>query len=319
MLKFGVFALEDYRPERGRLISLRLLRTALPPEAREVDAFEAITRNLRLSSGIFRTTFHGRFQDLDPVVNRILLERFAPEAPLGVHDWAASDCLTSAEWASSLFNAFPNASLYASDLNLFLVEITFPEGDVLITERDGEPIQYISRRFIVNWNIPEWRPRTLCRFLKRRGLARLARVQVNTTWLDAAEELVVGPFSLRRISMNHPAAEAFRSRDQRFTIARHSAFEILPQPVDVIRTMNIYNLSYFSKEKLVRGARTVWSSIKPGGVWIVGRTWREEPPASNVSIFERTDTGFELLHRSGDGSEIESLVLEPVLEHDQVP
>jgi|GEM_PF-2807214 len=83
-----------------------------------------------------------------------------------------------------------------------------------------------------------------------------------------------------------------------------------PEPVDVIRSMNIFNTGYFEPPRLAEGARAVWSSLKPGGVWIVGRTWQEKPPSHNVSFFERTGNGFKLLRRYGDGSEIESIVLQ---------
>ena len=74
--------------------------------------------------------------------------------------------------------------------------------------------------------------------------------------------------------------------------------------------MNIYNLSYFEPPQLLEGAKAVWRSLKPNGLWIVGRTWQEAPPLHNVTIFEKTDAGFKLLHRCGDGSEIESLALQ---------
>ena len=137
MFKFGIFRLEDYRPEStslsGRLawmltrhrISLQLLRTGIPASPREITVFEALMQGLRLNSGIYRTTFHNRFRDLDPFVNELLAERFDAAAAIEVHDWAASDCLTSSEWAASLLALFPNARLTASDLTLFLVEVAW--------------------------------------------------------------------------------------------------------------------------------------------------------------------------------------------------
>jgi len=44
----------------------------------------------------------------------------------------------------------------------------------------------------------------------------------------------------------------------------------------------------------------------------VGRTWQETPPSHNVSIFEKTEAGFKLACRYGEGSEIESLVLQEI-------
>jgi hypothetical protein len=138
-----------------------------------------------------------------------------------------------------------------------------------------------------------------------------ARLSIPADWLDSsAVTLSAPPFDLRKLSVVHPDAEALRSRDPRFSIERHSVFAALRQPVDVIRSMNIFNRTYFPAERLTEGARAVWRSLKPGGWWIVGRTWQEDPPAHHVSVLEKTSGGFQLVERYGDGSEIESLALE---------
>jgi hypothetical protein len=114
---------------------------------------------------------------------------------------------------------------------------------------------------------------------------------------------------LRKIPVVHPDAEALRSRDPRFSIERHSVFAALQHPVDIIRSMNIFNRTYFPEERLTEGAQAVWRSLEAGGWWIVGRTWQEDPPAHNVSVLEKNAGGFQVIDRYGDGSEIESLAL----------
>ncbi len=326
MFKLGVFRLDDYCPEpsgwfsrlRWRLIrnriSLRLLRTAIPASPREIAVFETLMRGLRLSSGIYRTTFHGRFRNLDELVNGLLAERFDPSAQLDIQDWAASDCLTSSEWASSLLALFPNARFVASDLTLFLVEVSYGKHTV-IQERDGQAVQYIAPSFLVDLSRPEPRPSMLTGLMMARAQSTIAEVRARLTipseWLDSNNDaLSIPPFAIRKLPVVHPEAALFHAQNKRFSIMRHSVFEPLPRPADVIRSMNIYNLAYFQPPQLADGVRAVWSSLKPGGLWIVGRTWRETPPSHNVSIFEKTATGFKLEHQYGDGSEIERLVLE---------
>jgi hypothetical protein len=199
---------------------------------------------------------------------------------------------------------------------LFLVEVAWG-GHIVVQERDGQPLQYLSSSFLVNVNRPEQRPRMLTSLLIKRALSVIAKLKkrlvVPAEWLDAdSDELSLPPFRLRKLPMIHPEAALFRAQNDRFSIVRHSAFEALSRPADAIRSMNIYNILYFTPAQLAEGARAVWASLKPGGWWIVGRTWQENPPAHNVSIFERTDTGFRLVRRYGDGSEIEALVLELV-------
>src|SRR5947209_18340746 len=103
-------------------LSYRLLRTGIPPTRQEIAVFENIMQQMRLHSGVYRTTFRGRFAAFDEFINRLLPHRFDANALLEIHDWAASDCLTSAEWAQVLFRVFPNARLHASDLTLHLIE-----------------------------------------------------------------------------------------------------------------------------------------------------------------------------------------------------
>jgi hypothetical protein len=339
MFKLGIFGLEDYCPDppgmfgqlRWKLtrhrISLRLLRTAIPASPQETAVFEALMQDLRLNSGIYRTTSHGRFRDLDRFVNELLVARFASTTALDVQDWAASDCLTSSEWAASLLTLFPHARLEASDLTLFLVEVVFGEhGErTVILERDGQPLQYMSPRFLINMNRREQRPRVLTRLMQKRVQSIVeevnARLEIPAEWLDSdSDSLSRPPFMARKLPMVHPEAALFQARSQRFSISRHSAFEALSRQADVIRSMNIYNLGYFKPPQLKEGVKAVWSSLKPGGLWIVGRTWQKQPPSHDVSIFEkingekadedRTDAAFRLVCRCGKGSEIESLVLQ---------
>jgi hypothetical protein len=327
MLRFGIFRMEDYCPEPagtlGRLrhfltkdhVSFQLLRTSVPATPRQVVLFEAIMQQMRLASGVYRTTFRGRLRDLDRFVIELLGKRYDRQAALEVHDWAASDCLTSAEWAESLLQRFPKAHLHASDLTLFLLEVELPRGGAFILERDGEPLQYLRPPFVIRLNPPEPKSLLVNRLLSHQARARLTRMRatliIPEDWLDSsAVTLTVPPFNLRKISVIHPDAEALQSRDPRFSIERHSVFSALPQPVDIIRSMNIFNRTYFPTERLTEGAQAIWRSLKPSGWWIVGRTWREDPPAHHVSVLEKTPSGFQLVERYGDGSEVESLALE---------
>jgi hypothetical protein len=326
MVQFGIFRVEDYCPDAagilGRLrtlltkdhISFQLLQTSNPATPTEVALFEAIMSNMKLAGGVYRTTFRGRLRDLDWYVNDMLAQRYASETPFDVHDWAASDCLTSAEWASSLFERFPNSHFQASDLTLFVLEVGLPAGDAFILQREGEPLQYLRAPFVIQLDPPELKVLVLNRILARQARVKLAAIKATLSipadWLDSTDvTLTIPPYHLRKLPVIHPDAEALRSRDRRFSIGRHSVFAALNQPVDIIRSMNIFNRVYFPPERLTAGTRAVWHSLKPGGLWISGRTWQDDPPAHNVSILEKTVAGFRLIGRLGDGSEIESLAL----------
>jgi len=72
--------------------------------------------------------------------------------------------------------------------------------------------------------------------------------------------------------------------------------------------MNIFNRAYFSAEQLGEGANAAFHSIKPGGIWILGRTL-EQDFSNHVTFLRRLDQGWEVLERIGKGSDIEDLAL----------
>lgn len=326
MLKLGIRRLEDFPLSSGASrfklrspdrVSYQLLRTAHPPSSQEIRLFDHVMRQMQLSSGVFRTTVPQRFANLNPQIGDLLDGHFPVSAPLEVHDWAASSCLTSTEWAHLLFARFPSASLTSSDLTLYLLEATLPNGDVFVFERDGALLQFVQGPFVVSLVPREPRHLPVNSYLASRAQARFTRSSsawhLPPTWLDAeffeTPDLQLDGALLRKIPIIHPEAMALARQDSRFRIMCHSAFAPLPAPVDVIRTMNIFNRSYFPPPRLTDGVRAVWLSLRPGGLWLVGRTVRETPAAHEVSAFIRTASGFQLVWRNGTGSEIEELAL----------
>lgn len=328
MLKLGIHQLDQYysgpTPDwrtalrnalsRNR-VAFTLLRTTVPPTEKQIALFETTIPQLRLSSGVYRTTFRGRFRDFDPVLNERLARTFGLAASLRIEDWAASDCLASSEWAESLFPMFPGATLTASDLTLFLIEVCAPDGSAYIMEANGEPLQYVQPPFVIRLNPPESRLLVVNSFLEKRARTRIRAAQqswrIPPEWLtsECPEIFEQPPYTFRKIPLIHPEAQALRRASSRFSIRRHSVFEPSDGLPDVVRTMNIFNHSYFSKERMVEGARAVEKSLKEGGLWIVGRTVQENPPVHHASLFVRDKNGFRLLERFGPGSEIEDLVV----------
>lgn len=328
MLGLGIRRIEDFCPHpagmAGRLrarflkngrLSYQLLRTATPASAREIEVFEAIMRQMRLASGVYRTTFRGRFRDLDASVNAMLGQRFTRDSGIHIHDWAASDCLTSAEWASALFAQFPNATLEASDLALFLVEVELPGSAVAILEPGGEALQYVHGPFVIQLHPPEPRRLLVNRVLAVHAQMHLdrwrGRLHLPPEWLDSPENsLSAPPLTFRKIPLIHPEAAALSAQEPRFTITRHSAFAVIDEPADVIRSMNIFNRAYFPEERLLAAARAVWRSLRTLGWWIVGRTVEDDPPVHSASVLEKSRDGFRVIQRHGGGSELEPLAME---------
>src|SRR3954468_2998069 len=126
----GAIARVLHRLSHSR-VSLHLLAIPDEPSPEDVGLFEKLMPHVQLSSGVYRTTYRQRFRALNPAVNNLLRQSFSPSEPLRVEDWAASDCLTSAEWAAELFPLFPDLEFVASDLLLFLLQAKKKKGQEL--------------------------------------------------------------------------------------------------------------------------------------------------------------------------------------------
>lgn len=315
MFRTGIWraaALKELETSRRfRPVSYRLLKDVTPENPDSIQVFEHIVRWLRLSSGIWRTTYPERFADVDREMSRLLPQIFGTR-PIEIHDWAASDCLASAEWAEKLAVDVPAARLVASDLLLHLVEVS-RGSEAFITEPDGTPLQYVRPPFVVSLQEPAPLFYPVNRLLA--ALARSRSVQIRDMlqlcrWPDSPTKPVsLAAWTAERISLIHPRARQRVAAGSGFEIRTHSVFTPLTSPCQVIRTMNIFNRKYFGEPMLREGARCVHESLEEGGIWVIGRTVEEKRPTRNcASIFQKADGAFRLLFQLNGGSEIDPVV-----------
>ncbi len=311
MLQFGILTAEQYaratRKRRlfGSGVSLNLLEVSDHPTREEISRFEEINTSLRTSSGTARTTFRHRMADVDEVALRLMRQSYRSDNDFIVQDRAASHCLTSAEWAEQILSVFPRARLEASDSMLHLLRISLSGGRTYFVEPGGQPLQYVRPPFVVSLY-----PREPYRFLLNQVIAALAKTEFQRLSLpeNLAEDGKDKKYLVDKISCVHPEAQLLSQRDARFTICERSVFQRTPG-LDMLRTMNIFNLAYFAEARLAEGIRAAFESLKPGGLWIIGRTV-EKNQTNHVTFFKRTDKKWEVLDRIGNGSEIEELVMQ---------
>lgn len=315
MFRKGICSIRDLQSLGGavpkRHLSCSLLRLAVLGTDDSIQAFETIIRDLELSSGVCRTTYRRRLQDVDVLVRPYLLDSFARKNRLEVHDWAASDGLVASEWAQDLFRTFPVCRFTASDLTLYLIEVCRGKREAYIFEPTGVPLQYVLPPFVVFFNRRDstvFFANRLIRMRAERCAKSLQSIVGQYQWagFDDPTEYWIPSGRIRILPLVHPEARAVQRQIPRFRIVLHSALMPLEEPVDVIRTMNIYHCRYFEDADLAKGARAVFDSLVPGGIWILGRTTEEKNPIRNeVSIFRRTESGFVVLDRLNGGSELE--------------
>lgn len=286
----------------SRVISCELMQVADDCTEAEQSMFERAQFYLQTANRTFRTSFAGRFKDVDKLALELLTRRHRPDAALLIQDRAASHALTSCEWATAVFQAFPQARLEASDLLLYLVRLAVPGGGTYIADPAGMPMQYIRGRFVVSLCAAEPRRYPLNRLLAARARRGFPRHLVQ----GAATEGTRAQADLTKISCVHPRARVLAKRDPRFTVVQRSVFD-RTEPVDVIRTMNIFNRSYFSQDELAQGASAVFASLREGGLWIVGRT-SEDDFTNEATFLQKTGGDWSPIARLRGGSEMEPLL-----------
>jgi hypothetical protein len=276
---------------------------------------------LRLSGGVYRTTIPNRLVQLDRFIQTILESHFSRDEPLEVQDWAASSCITSAEWFPFLQSGFPLVSLTASDLHLELVEVRFPNSEIYILEESGEPLQYVKAPFVLPLDQTEPAALPVNRWLQARVRKKFEVLRAKgyfdpETFPIDRQEWRNPPAEYQRISMVHPNALALCESNSQFRIQRHSVFEASYQKCQIVRSMNIFNKFYFDTEQLLQGVRSVWASLQEGGLWLVGRS--TDVPSSgqdsqahvhDASVLQKTCEGFRLVARHSTPSEIEDIAL----------
>jgi hypothetical protein len=310
MVRFGIYTQEQYfragerRRQFGPRVSYSLLDIGHDPTEEQIRAFEDIGFTLRTSNGTFRTTFRERFRDVDEIAMKWLGKFHPPDANIAVQDRAVSTGITSWEWAERVFRTYPAALFEASDLLVMFIEVSLPTGEIFIVEPNGRPLQYIKPPFVVSLQHPERRRYPVNRWIAARARRRFDQLGFEQAWMTSAPPGV----RVRTIPYVHPYVLQFGRQHPQFQFRERSVFDRTPAACDALRTMNILNRSYFSEEQLRDGVRAVFESLRPGGIWIVGRTL-EEDFSNHAAFLRRTENGWELLERIGQGSEIEELAL----------
>ncbi len=324
MLRRGFYTQDRYlrAGDRRRFAASRvaynLLDVGDSPTEEQIRVFEDVSFTLRTSNGTFRTTFRQRFRDVDEVSLRWIGRLYLADAELRIQDRAASHGLTSCEWAQRLLQVFPRAEFEASDVLLYLIELSLADGEIYILEPDGTPLQYINPPFVVSLHHPEsWRY-PVNRFVAARANRRFQRLGLPVGWFQRGMEPPdPARYRVKEIPFIHPEAKTFLAGNSRFQFRTRSVFEHTPGACHVLRTMNIFNKGYFSTDQLVEGANAAFDSIKPGGIWIVGRTL-EEDLRNHVTFLRRLDKGWEVLDRIGNGSEMEPIALHTPVQSSDV-
>ena len=163
---------------------------------------------------------------------------------------------------------------------LCLPRISLSGGRADIAEPSGGPLRYIESPFVVSLCPREPYRYPLNHLVAAHAKRKFRRLSLPDNLADSAGR---SEYRIEKISCVHPEADSLSKRDVRFTIRLRSVFERTPG-LDVLRTMNILNLAYFSIQQLIDGIHAAFESLKPGGLWIVGL--KKDARFNYVTVFK---------------------------------
>jgi hypothetical protein len=327
--------------ERGRLLDEQLASRGRPRRfslelLEEIDQsytpadeplLERIYTEILVSGSVYKTTRRDRFVDVDRRLADEIEVRFPSVDRVAIHDVGASNGITSLE-LFRLLERRRRIALFASDLfdRLWFVRVR-PRPWTVVFSADGAPLQYVGlhlvlsaerernvegRRYPVNFAAKRWLDLTL--LPTARAILADAETKAATAGVRPAGR---GPdefrFDTRRgtaraFPLVHPEVHACARRTPDFTFGRHDIFEQAPGSHHVVRVMNLLNPNYFGPAKLIEAAAACASSLRQGGLFVVGRTIDEEDARNRVTAFVRAGTRLEPVWDLHEGSEIRSLL-----------
>ena len=265
------------------LPSARSILLASPSPEEEAVFF----RNLLLPTGAYKTTFAGRFADLDACVAALLAGRES----VRLLDVGVSSGVTTLEWIEVLEASGLACSAVAADL---VVEARLTQapllGEVLV-DAEGRFLQYAGPLGVRMRPYPG-----VLRSLAAWALDRAARRASHGGRRGEPAPLVT-PRLARRGGCEIVEHDVFADRAD-----WHGRF-------DVVRAANLLNLAYFSPDAIRGALRLLTSYLAPGGLLVLCRT-EIETKRNHASILRlRPDGALETIDRLGDGSEVEDLAL----------
>ena len=96
--------------------------------------------------------------------------------------------------------------------------------------------------------------------------------------------------------------------DKNFQLGQHDLLQPFKEKVDIIRAMNVLNLSYFSKDEFSQTICNLYKGLTENGFLITGSN-QEAGTIVNGGIYQKEKNGFLKVFNSGEGSPIESLLV----------
>jgi hypothetical protein len=287
---------------------------AVPHQPETLEELEkSFFGSIRQRNGTYKYTYANRLDDLNDLVAGLM----PSHRPLRLMDVAASSGITTLDWANSLDRLGIQYTMTAGDINVTACLLSVGKHLHVLADGTGYPLQYdIFGHAVPNpparRMLPLYFPWMLlfkaaiaCKFESCRHSATRVAGQA-----DSGRKI-----SCRTISLVSPRLLA-NNHIELIEDNILTNFSIHGQ-YHAIRAANILNRSYFDEPSIVAILVNLRRRLAPGGMLVVCSSTGDQfnKPSTKISndgtVFAlRGDNRFEVAGRLGQGSVLESLVLE---------
>jgi SAM-dependent methyltransferase len=251
--------------------------------------------SLKMRNGTFKLTRPSRFAEVEAKLGSVLGPR--AHSITQVLDVGASIGSTTVELADYLAELGAAPQVIGTDLFVEAHLVDLAPGIRVLADSEGWPLQYDVARYAV---------RAWVRRLDFLTLAFIPRLLVRTCLHPLLRARIADGLTIP-VRME---SRALQSRNIR--LVENDIFQQTPSfagKFDFIRAANILNRGYFSPDRLAVAIANIRSYCRgPGTFFLVLRSGGS---GHNGTLFEVGEDGeFLIRSRFGEGSEVESLVLE---------
>lgn len=265
---------------------------------------------LRLSNGVYKTTYVNRFADL----NALLIQHLqGPRLPLDVLDVAVSSGVSTAELSETLDEHGLTHRIFAGDKFVSVEYLECGRGVGVLREPGGYVIQYdaAGRGFTRNAKYPQ--VKFFVSWILFNVLDPIASLYFQRVLDDGRYGLpsCVGEVCAPRLHRLDLVSRHAR-RKEHIEIHTHDVMEPPAEELRgrfaLVRAANILNRDYFSVSQLHCAVSNLRECLTPGGILAICRTHNDA--SNHADVFRLGDAGgLELVGSLGTGSEIRDIVL----------
>jgi hypothetical protein len=251
--------------------------------------------------GAYKRTYAKRFEDFDHEVLNLLNQHLKSQENLVIQDVAVSDGRTAGDFFAKLIQYFPNVTYCASDYN--------PKVYVLEKERTKVTLSHMGKILEIVW--PPFVFNTIKRDSYRHyPLNYFVRLFVQSMIVrPLLQAYQAGEVKARELFLFAPKIMVLAQNDKRFHLLQYDLLTPFSNQSHIIRAMNVLNLSYFSEKQFTDVLSHIYLGLYENGLLITGSN-QEAGSIVHGGVYQKTQSGFEIIWQSGMGPPIEKKLLE---------